>query len=107
MRCASLPSGPRTRIVGVHCAPSRSISSGRSRTLIRTAFGSQAVGIAPGSVRLKTGDDVRDLPNDYVFVFAGGEPPFPLLRGMGVELGGGSPEAAAASADGEARRAAG
>jgi len=31
---------------------------------------------------------VRELPNDYVFVFAGGEPPFELLRRMGVRFGG-------------------
>ncbi len=34
------------------------------------------------------------LPNDYVFVFAGGEPPYPLLREIGVSFGG--EEAAAA-----------
>jgi thioredoxin reductase (NADPH) len=60
------------------------LASGR----IRTAFGSQVVGIAPGSVRLKTGDDVRELPNDYVFVFAGGEPPFDFLKACGVRFGG-------------------
>jgi thioredoxin reductase len=39
-------------------------------------------------VRLKTGDEVRDLPNDYVFVFAGGEPPFEFLKACGVRFGG-------------------
>lgn len=41
------------------------------------------------SVQLKIEDD-RDveLENDYVFVFAGGVPPFPLLKSMGVEFGG-------------------
>src|SRR6185503_1547311 len=39
-------------------------------------FGSQVVEIGPGTVRLKVGGEVRELPNDYVFVFAGGEPPF-------------------------------
>ena len=28
------------------------------------------------------------LPNDYVFVFAGGEPPFAFLRQIGVRFGG-------------------
>jgi thioredoxin reductase/Pyruvate/2-oxoacid:ferredoxin oxidoreductase delta subunit len=60
------------------------LASGR----IRTAFGSQVVGITPGTVRLKTGDEVRELPNDYVFVFAGGEPPFDFLKACGVRFGG-------------------
>jgi thioredoxin reductase (NADPH) len=60
------------------------LASGR----IRTAFGSQVVEIAPDRVRLKTGDEVRDLPNDYVFVFAGGEPPFDFLKACGVRFGG-------------------
>ena len=46
------------------------------------------VEIAPDRVRLKTGDEVRDLPNDYVFVFAGGEPPFDFLKACGVRFGG-------------------
>jgi hypothetical protein len=29
-----------------------------------------------------------DIPNDYVFVFAGGEAPLPLLRRAGVRFGG-------------------
>jgi thioredoxin reductase (NADPH) len=60
------------------------LASGR----VRTAFGSQVVEIAPDRVRLKTGDEVRDLPNDYVFVFAGGEPPFDFLKACGVRFGG-------------------
>jgi hypothetical protein len=38
---------------------------------------------------------LRELENDYVFVFAGGEPPFELLKQAGVRFGG---EAAAAAA---------
>jgi hypothetical protein len=50
-------------------------------------------------VRLRVGDRTVELPNDYVFVFAGGEPPFGLLRQMGVRFGGEarSPAAAAPS----------
>ena len=66
------------------------LASGR----IRTAFGSQVVEIAPDRVRLKTGDEVRDLPNDYVFVFAGGEPPFDFLKACGVRFGGEQPATA-------------
>ena len=31
---------------------------------------------------------VHELPNDYVFVFAGGEPPFDFLKHCGVRFGG-------------------
>ena len=36
--------------------------------------------------------------NDYVFVMAGGEPPYPLLKGMGVEFGGDQAEPVAEAA---------
>jgi thioredoxin reductase/NAD-dependent dihydropyrimidine dehydrogenase PreA subunit len=55
---------------------------------IEGAFNTDVQEIAPASVRLKTPDGARDLPNDYVFVFAGGEPPFELLRQMGIRFGG-------------------
>ena len=31
-----------------------------------------------------------DIENDYVFVFAGGVPPFRFLEGIGIGFGGGS-----------------
>ncbi len=55
---------------------------------IEGAFGTEVEEIGPASVRLKTPGGTRELPNDYVFVFAGGEPPFGLLREMGVRFGG-------------------
>jgi thioredoxin reductase len=55
---------------------------------IEGAFGTEVEEIGPASVRLKTPAGPRELPNDYVFVFAGGEPPFGLLREMGVRFGG-------------------
>jgi thioredoxin reductase (NADPH) len=57
-------------------------------TKIRTLFNSQPLEITPTHVRLQTADGVLDLPNDYVFVFAGGVPPFELLRRAGVRMGG-------------------
>ena len=51
-------------------------------------FSSEVEEIGADSVRLRTPEGSRELPNDYVFVFAGGEPPFDLLRGMGVRFGG-------------------
>ncbi len=55
---------------------------------IEAAFETEVERIEASSVRLKAKGGVRELPNDYVFVFAGGEPPFDLLRQMGVRFGG-------------------
>jgi thioredoxin reductase (NADPH) len=55
---------------------------------IEGAFNTDVHEIGSSSVRLKTPDGVRELPNDYVFVFAGGDPPFELLRQMGIRFGG-------------------
>jgi thioredoxin reductase/NAD-dependent dihydropyrimidine dehydrogenase PreA subunit len=60
------------------------LASGR----IEPLFGSQVVGIEPDRVRLKVGAEVREIENDYVFVFAGGEPPFDFLKQCGVRFGG-------------------
>jgi thioredoxin reductase (NADPH) len=56
---------------------------------IRPLFSSQPLEIEPGRVRLKAGGDTVELENDYVFVFAGGVPPFDLLKRIGVRFGGG------------------
>jgi thioredoxin reductase len=53
-------------------------------------FGSEVVEIRPASVLLRTGPDTHEIRNDYVFVAAGGEPPFGLLRRMGVRFGSAS-----------------
>ncbi|MFN8094841.1 MAG: NAD(P)-binding domain-containing protein [Vicinamibacteria bacterium] len=55
---------------------------------IEGAFSSEVTSIRPTSVTLKTAAGEREMPNDYVFVFAGGEPPFELLRQIGVRFGG-------------------
>jgi len=60
------------------------LRSGRVRPL----FGSEVKEIRSDSVRLQVGERSVDLPNDYVFVFAGGEPPFKFLKQIGVRFGG-------------------
>lgn len=55
---------------------------------VRPLFGSQPVEITSGSVRLKVGGEIVELANDYVFVFAGGVPPFDFLKKIGVKFGG-------------------
>ncbi|HYC60053.1 MAG TPA: NAD(P)-binding domain-containing protein [Thermoanaerobaculia bacterium] len=55
---------------------------------IETLFNSQPTEIAEDRVILKIGDEERELANDYVFIFAGGVPPFDLLRKSGIRMGG-------------------
>ncbi|NTV03572.1 NAD(P)-binding domain-containing protein [bacterium] len=49
---------------------------------------SQPTAIRDGTVALDTATGPAILPNDFVFVFAGGDPPFPLLKKIGVVFGG-------------------
>jgi thioredoxin reductase (NADPH) len=67
---------------------SQLLASGR----VRPMFGSEVAEVRKDSVALKAGERRTDLPNDYVFVFAGGEPPFNFLRQIGVRFGGARPE---------------
>lgn len=55
---------------------------------IKPLFSSQPVEINPDSVRLKIKDGEVEIENDWVFVFAGGIPPFELLKKSGVRFGG-------------------
>ncbi len=50
-------------------------------------FNSQPVEIRERSVLLDVAGTVRELPNDYVWVFAGGTPPNEFLEKVGVQLG--------------------
>lgn len=65
---------------------------------IRGLFNSNVTEITPGNVCLDVeGGDPVELGNDYVFVFAGGVPPFGLLKKAGIRFGGaGERESAAA-----------
>jgi putative YpdA family bacillithiol system oxidoreductase len=56
---------------------------------ITPLFNTQPVSISGTSVTLKhdSGETI-ELENDYVFVFAGGVPPFDFLRKAGVKMGG-------------------
>lgn len=76
------------------------IESGRVEPL----FSSNVLEIGPESVRLQVeGRGEVEIPNDYVFIFAGGEPPYKFLRSIGVRFPGdpeepaGGPVAAAGS----------
>ena len=55
---------------------------------ITPLFNSEVMEIGAESVKLKTDEGVVEIPNDYVFVFAGGIPPFDMLKEMGIAFGG-------------------
>lgn len=51
---------------------------------VRVIFNSEVQEIQEKSVTLKTSDGEIELPNDFVFIFAGGELPFELLKKIGI-----------------------
>jgi thioredoxin reductase (NADPH) len=48
---------------------------------------SNLVEIKDQEVSLQKGSTVETLPNDYIFIFAGGVPPFGLMESLGVQFG--------------------
>jgi len=54
---------------------------------IEVLFNSQAVEIKEKSVLLQVGGSLREIANDYMWVFAGGEPPNEFLRKAGIAMG--------------------
>ena len=55
--------------------------------MIRVLFNSNPLEVRPGSVLLEADGKRQEIPNDYVFVFAGGTPPDEFLRTCGVAIG--------------------
>lgn len=55
---------------------------------VKPLFSSQPAEIQPDRVRLRVGGETVEIENDYVFVFAGGVPPFDFLKKIGVRFGG-------------------
>jgi thioredoxin reductase len=78
----------RERLVRIKKKNEERLSELMSRGRAKALFGSEVQEILEDRVRLKMGERTVELPNDYVFVFAGGEPPFDFLRSMGVRFGG-------------------
>jgi thioredoxin reductase (NADPH) len=54
---------------------------------IEVVFNSHPVQIYSDRVTLEAAGQRRDLPNDYIWVFAGGTPPNAFLQKIGVQLG--------------------
>jgi hypothetical protein len=43
-------------------------------------------GIGEKDVRIETAEGISVVPNDYVFIFAGGEMPFEFLKKTGIKF---------------------
>ncbi|MFQ6613266.1 MAG: NAD(P)-binding domain-containing protein [Fidelibacterota bacterium] len=54
---------------------------------LEVIFSSTVKEIGLKEVTLNVGEKTRVIPNDYVFIFAGGELPFPLLDSIGIDFG--------------------
>ena len=58
----------------------------RSRK-ITVLFKSNPVEFKPDSVVLQVNGEVQEIPNDFVWIFAGGTPPYDFLKKIGVGFG--------------------
>ncbi|MEN6427378.1 MAG: NAD(P)-binding domain-containing protein [Phycisphaerales bacterium] len=78
----------------------------QSEGRIRVLFNSQVKSIEQGSAIVVVGEkdeaQVATVPADYVFILVGGEPPYPLLKKLGIRFhGDDAPEAEQVRADQE------
>lgn len=54
---------------------------------VTVVFNSQPVEFKPNSVILEVNGKQEEIPNDYAWIFAGGEPPTAFLRKIGIKVG--------------------
>ena len=54
---------------------------------LKVLFNSNPVEFKAGSVVLNVNEELQEIPNDYVWIFAGGEPPKAFLNKIGVGVG--------------------
>ena len=54
---------------------------------LKIVFNSMPVEFKEKSVLLEVNGAVQEIPNDYVWIFAGGEPPTAFLKKVGVQVG--------------------
>ncbi len=57
---------------------------------IEVLFNSIPLEFLPGTVLIDVGGQTRELPNDFVWIFAGGTPPDEFLKAAGVAFGAGN-----------------
>jgi thioredoxin reductase len=65
----------------------RRIQEAIGKGKVRVIFNSNPVEIRAQSVVLEVLGKTQEIPNDYVFVFAGGTPPNEFLAKAGVQIG--------------------
>jgi thioredoxin reductase (NADPH) len=58
----------------------------RKRNAVNVVLNSQVKEIGAKEVRIETTEGVSVVPNDYVFIFAGGEMPFEFLKKTGIKF---------------------
>jgi len=71
---------------------------------VSVVFNSMPVEFKPESVVLEVNGSIQEIPNDFVWIFAGGAPPYDFLKKIGVQFG---MRDLTAEAGAEARQAAG
>ena len=54
---------------------------------VEVVFNSMPVEFKPTAVALEVSGALHEIPNDYVWIFAGGEPPNAFLKKIGVQFG--------------------
>jgi thioredoxin reductase len=54
---------------------------------VRVLFNSSPVEFKPESVLLDVAGTVQEIPNDFVWIFAGGTPPTAFLKKVGIGFG--------------------
>jgi putative YpdA family bacillithiol system oxidoreductase len=63
------------------------IEEGMHSGKIKVLFNSTPTEIRPDSVLLEVAGQVQEIPNDYMWVFAGGTAPYEFLKKIGVQFG--------------------
>ena len=54
---------------------------------VKALFNSMPTEFREGSVLIDCGGEIRELPNDFVWIFAGGTPPTEFLKATGISFG--------------------
>ena len=58
----------------------------RKRNAVNILLNSNVKGIREKEVQIETAEGIRVVPNDYVFIFAGGDMPFEFLKKTGIKF---------------------
>ena len=63
------------------------VERNRKSGKVNILFNSMPVEFKPESVVLEVNGELQEIPNDYVWIFAGGTLPNDFLKGLGVQFG--------------------